>query len=101
MTDQTLSIPAPRATRNVYRGFGSIIAPPSKPVSIRWTEHDHEFISKQAHKYGVTFSEFVRWCTYHAAMDAHRQDTAVGRKAAAAAGVRAKVDINEYEDKTQ
>jgi uncharacterized protein (DUF1778 family) len=97
----TLTIPIPRATAHVYRGFAGHLAPTTTPVSIRWTEGDRDFIDRQAHKLGVSFSEFVRWCAYYAAMEMHRQSTLGARTAAAAAAKRAQLDLSQYTDETQ
>ena len=101
MHDTTLTIPLPRPTAHLYRGFTDRIAPESSPVSIRWTDGDRDFIDKQAHRLGMSFSEFVRWCAYFGAVEIMKQGTLGARTATAAAGKRAQVDINEYEDKTQ
>jgi hypothetical protein len=97
----TLTIPIPRATAHLYRGYTDRIAPTATPVSTRWTDSDRAFIDKQAHRLGVSFSEFVRWCAYFSAVEVHKQGTLGGRTVAAAAEKRAQINLSEYEDKTQ
>jgi hypothetical protein len=104
MIDPTLthlSIPLPRSTQNLYRGFHETIAPTAVPISTRWTLKDREYISKQAQKLGVTFSEFVRWCAYYAADEVARLDRQTSFREAEAARRRSKINTDEYSEDTQ
>jgi hypothetical protein len=72
--DTQLSVPIPRPTQYVYRGLRNTKVPDTNPISVRWTLTDRDFIDKQAHRVGVTFSEFVRWVSYHAALEVDKLD---------------------------
>jgi hypothetical protein len=95
---ETVTIPTPRVQETSYRGFHDTFSQSTTPVSIRWTDKDREFIELQAHRLGLTFSEFVRWCTYHTAKEVSR----AGREADfRAAQERSKVNTDEYTEDTQ
>lgn len=70
--NQQLTVPIPRPTQYVYRGMKSTKVPDTNPISIRWTSEDHRFIDEQANRIGITFSEFVRWVAYHAAIEVRK-----------------------------
>lgn len=72
--DTQLSIPLPRPTQYVYRGMKSTKIPDTHPISVRWTDEDRHFIDQQANRIGITFSEFIRWTAYHAALEVHKLD---------------------------
>jgi uncharacterized protein (DUF1778 family) len=72
--DTLLSVPIPRQTQYVYRGLRNTKVPDTNPISIRWTVTDRQFIDKQANRIGITFSEFVRWVAYHAALEVDKLD---------------------------
>src|SRR5262245_61479941 len=104
MIDPTLThirIPIPRSTKNIYRGFHDTHAPNTTPISTRWTERDRVYIENQAHKLGVTFSEFVRWCAFYGAHEVDRIDRMTTFREADAARRRATVNTDEYTDNTQ
>jgi uncharacterized protein (DUF1778 family) len=84
----------------MYRGFIDKNLD-AQPVSIRWTETDREFIEKQAHKLGVSFSEFVRWCSYHAANELFKHQHKITGAARKAAEAQAQVNKDEFTDDTQ
>lgn len=73
----TVRIPFPRSTQNINRGFFVSDAEPTKPRSIRFTDDDFVRIGRTCEALGVSFSEFVRWCSVFAAVEItneqHRQ----------------------------
>jgi hypothetical protein len=48
--------------------------PTTTPIGIRWTDEDRFFVDEQASRLGITFSEFVRWVAYHAALRVQELD---------------------------
>lgn len=100
-TTQFINIPMPRQTQNVYRGFHHTHAPETTPISTRWTDKDRKYIEKQARKLNITFSEFVRWCSFYGAREIDRIDKETSFREAAAAEKRSRVNLSEYSDDTQ
>lgn len=66
----TISIPFPRITRNVNRGYVGRVpqATPTRPTSIRFTDEDHQHIMSAASQLDMSFGEFVKWCAYYGAV---------------------------------
>lgn len=64
----TVSIPFPRPTQNVNRGY-LIEVPKTRPTSIRFTDDDRTFIDGIANKLHMSFGEFVKWCAYYTALE--------------------------------
>lgn len=67
--DERLSIPFPRTTQNINRGYHVTGVPKTHPVSIRFTDDDRFDIEAAARMIGVSFGEFVRWCSHYAAIE--------------------------------
>lgn len=68
--NKTVTIPIPAPTPHMYRGFlNRNVTEESFPMSIRWTDADRDYITAQASKLGISFSEFVRWCAYYSAKE--------------------------------
>ena len=65
--ERTITIPYPRATQNVNRGY-LVDVPKMEVRCIRITRDDRAFIDKVANKMNMTFSEFVRWASYYSAL---------------------------------
>lgn len=72
VTTQTVSVPIPRGTQNLYRGFSNRRSVHTVPVSVRWTDSDRSFIDRQATVLGISFSEFVRWSAYFMAVEINK-----------------------------
>lgn len=68
-----ITIPFPRTTSNVNRGYidkyNRKRYPETKPTTIRFTEEDRWHIDKIANQLGMSFGEFVRWCAYYGAIE--------------------------------
>lgn len=62
-----ITIPIPRATTNVNRGYK--LDPDDKlyPVSFRMLNSEERLIDKACLQLGITKSEFIRWVTFYAA----------------------------------
>lgn len=94
-----LTIPVPQQTLHMYRGFSNkTTTMETVPVSIRWTDDDHHMINTQAHRLGITFSEFVRWCAYHSAAEVDKYHINQRNKIAAR---KAALNMDDYTDDTQ
>lgn len=99
MKEKTITIPFPRPTQNVNRGFvhgrGRVTAPESQPTTIRFTNEARFKIDMVAAKLNMSFGEFVRWCADYAAIEVGNQLTAAtfsidGKP-------KAKIDTSGYE----
>jgi hypothetical protein len=84
----------------MYRGFIDKNLD-AQPVSIRWTETDRAFIETQANKLGVTFSEFVRWCSFHSADVLFKHQFKITGAARKAAEAQQQINKDEFTDDTQ
>lgn len=69
MDDQTITIPFPRPSQNVNRGYVRVHGeiPATRPTTIRFNDDDRVTIDKVAHQLGMTFGEFTRWCALYGA----------------------------------
>lgn len=66
-SEHHVTIPYPRATQNVNRGY--LTSTPKMEVRcIRITQSDRAFIEKTSRKLNMSFSEFVRWVSYYTAL---------------------------------
>ncbi len=93
-----VNIPWPRTTQNVYRGKNN---PPEEkmfPIAIRMTESDRDAIDKCAASIGLTRSEFIRWCSFYAAIEINNA-VVMGTYSAPAQPdhQKSKVDLSDYE----
>jgi hypothetical protein len=77
-THKYITIPIPRMTQNLYRGFVDKPTPETQPVSVRWTDSDRRFIDQQAGVLGISFSEFVRWCAVYTAVEINKMQRVDG-----------------------
>lgn len=97
---KSVTVPVPQQTAHMYRGFINQSAE-TQPVSIRWADPDREFIDKQAAKIGITFSEFVRWCSYHVAKEMFENQLKMTNAARRAIDAQSRVNKDEFSDDTQ
>ena len=83
--DLTITIPFPRPTQNVYRGYKNTDkAPETRPTTVRFTDDDRFKIDKVANSLGMSFGEFVRWCAAYGAIatgnELHKQSFETTRR---------------------
>lgn len=98
LATKSVSVPIPRMTQNLYRGFTDRKTSHTSPVSIRWTDSDRAFIDRQAGVLGISFSEFVRWSAYFMAIEINKLDTfEPDYLATERVPKKRKVDMSEYE----
>lgn len=73
--DTQISIPFPRPSANVNRGYldGVTKVSPTRPTSIRFTDDDRVTIDKAATALGMSFGEFTKWCGYYAAIQVNNE----------------------------
>lgn len=64
-----LTIPLPRPTQNVHRGY-NVKVPKTKPTTVRFNDEDRKNIDMVAMRLNMSFGEFVRWCSYYASIEA-------------------------------
>lgn len=69
MDEAQITIPFPRPSQNVNRGYvrGPGQVTEMRPTTIRFTDDDRVSIDKVAHQLGMSFGEFTRWCALYAA----------------------------------
>lgn len=67
--DTKITIPFPRSTQNINRGYFTTGAPKTNPVSVRFTDDDRFNIEAAAREIGVSFGEFIRWCAFYSAIE--------------------------------
>lgn len=92
-----LCVPMPQSTQYIYRGTYEVKQPTTTPIAIRWTENDRWFVTEQASRLGITFSEFVRWVAYHAAKEVERAHIAQTFKLDSTPKVAQPINMDEYE----
>lgn len=73
MAVDKITIPFPRPTQNVFRGYANKMAeklPEARPTTIRFRDEERFQIDKVAHSLNMSFGEFVRWCAHYGAIAA-------------------------------
>lgn len=94
---EKICVPTPQSTQYIYRGFKNTTVPSTTPIGIRWTDDDRWYVTQQAHKLGITFSEFVRWVAYHAAVEVERIEHARSFGLSETAREKPPINLDEYE----
>lgn len=97
-TVKYITIPVPRPTQNLYRGFVEAMTPETNPVSVRWTDSDRRFVDRMASVLNISFSEFVRWSAVYTATEIEKLQRLEDFKTAhEALQPKQKVDMSGFE----